>query len=176
MGFSLDSVDNKQSTYNFYINPNGIQNDAYQSATDSYQAGEMEDLASDWVWYSAGRVVNDGYVVEVKVPLKSIRYKSGESVEMRILFWRRVSRSGLRGSYPAILPGKRAFECTTKVIYKELNYQFRFEALPSVTYGNINERVDLDSWGTPDVSKDLSLGLKYGCLLYTSDAADDREV
>ena len=155
IGFSLDAVGTKQTAYNFFINPNGIQNDAYQS-------GSKEDLATDWVWYSVGRLADDGYIVEVKVPLKSIRYRSGKGVEMGILFWRHINRYGMRGSWPAIPPDNWVFESSTKVIYEKLKDQLQLELLPLATYGSIRDRIGPDNFGSADTSTDIGIGVKYG--------------
>jgi hypothetical protein len=64
---NLDSFNDQQALYAFYINPLGIQ-------SDSTYAGGKEDQSTDLVWYSAGRIDEEGYIVEVHIPLKSIRF------------------------------------------------------------------------------------------------------
>src|SRR5919204_325236 len=75
-----------QSSYDMFVNPRGVQGDILTSSS----AGEQ--LAPDWVWDSAGQTTAEGYTVEIRLPLKSIRFKSGRDVRMGIMFWRRVSR------------------------------------------------------------------------------------
>jgi hypothetical protein len=88
IGLSLDAMGNKQSAYDLFINPNGIQGDILNT-------GNNEDTAPDFVWESAGQLLPDGYQVEVAVPLRSIRFKAGREVKMGVLFWRKISRLGL---------------------------------------------------------------------------------
>ena len=63
---NLDSFNDQQSLYALYINPLGIQ-------MDSRYASNKEDFSFDLVWYSAGRLHDWGYAVELRIPLKSIR-------------------------------------------------------------------------------------------------------
>jgi hypothetical protein len=86
VGLSLDSVGNGQSSYDLFVNPAGVQADILTTTS----AGE--NVAPDWVWESAGRRTAEGYDVEIRLPLTTIRFKSGREVRMGILFWRRVSR------------------------------------------------------------------------------------
>jgi len=86
VGLSLDSVGNGQSSYDMFVNPAGVQGDILTTPS----AGE--NSAPDWVWDSAGRRTDQGYDVEMRLPLTSIRFVSGAEVHMGVLFWRRVSR------------------------------------------------------------------------------------
>ncbi|HSG28725.1 MAG TPA: hypothetical protein VLA34_09610, partial [Candidatus Krumholzibacterium sp.] len=47
VSISLDSFDDRQTLYRFYVNPEGIQMDARATGTD-------EDFSIDFVWYSEG--------------------------------------------------------------------------------------------------------------------------
>ena len=78
---NLDSFNDRQSLYAFYVNPLGIQ-------TDSRYASGNEDFSVDLVWTSAGRLEPDGYSVELAVPFKSLRYAGKTRVEMSIFFER----------------------------------------------------------------------------------------
>ena len=96
------------------VNPSGIQMDMLNSAA----AGE--DQAPDWIWDSAGRLTETGYTVEIRLPLRSIRFTSGENVRMGILFWRRVSRLGVSVAWPPIDAGTWVFEKHATLIVPEL--------------------------------------------------------
>ena len=54
---NLDTFNDQQAIYALYVNPAGIQMDSRATMTD-------EDLSIDVVWYSAGRVDNDGYSID----------------------------------------------------------------------------------------------------------------
>ena len=74
VGLSLDSVGNGQSSYDMFVNPLGVQGDILTTPS----AGE--NSAPDWVWDSAGRRTDQGYDVEMRLPLTSIRFVSGAEV------------------------------------------------------------------------------------------------
>ena len=54
-----------------------------------------EDTSPDWIWDSAGRIDDKGYTVEIRLPLQTIRFAGGADLQMGILFWRRISRTGV---------------------------------------------------------------------------------
>lgn len=134
---NLDSFNDQQSLYAFYVNPLGIQ-------TDSRFASGTEDFSVDFVWTSAGRLDPDGYSVELAVPFKSLRYAGGERVDMSIFFERRISRRSEHVSYPALDPA-RGYFFLTQMMPLELEGIRRYtllEILPAYTYRDGAERLD----------------------------------
>ena len=71
VGLSLDALGTGQTSYHLMVNPSGIQLDMINTISGN------EDTSPDWVWESAGRVTDRGYVVEIKLPLQTIRFKGG---------------------------------------------------------------------------------------------------
>jgi hypothetical protein len=134
---NLDSFNDRQSLYAFYVNPLGIQ-------TDSRFASNTEDFSVDFVWSSAGRLDPDGYTVELAVPFKSIRYAGKARVEMSIFFERRIARRSEHSSYPALDPA-RGYFFLTQMMPLELADIRRYtllEVLPAYTYRDGAERVE----------------------------------
>ena len=89
IAMSLDSAGTGQTAYHLFVNPSGSQMDALNTSA----SGEQFD--ADLVWYSAGRCTADGYIVEVEVPLQTLRFSSGDEVRMGIMFFRKISRMGV---------------------------------------------------------------------------------
>jgi len=153
---NLDSFNDQQSLYAFYVNPLGIQ-------MDSRYANSKEDYSVDVVWWSAGRLHDRGYSVELRIPLKSIRYSSGPRLEMGIFFERSIGRRTEHGSYPALDPAK-GFAFLTEMAPLELfglkTYTL-LELIPAFTFsrsyaqreGRLTRQTN---------SRDLSLTGKYG--------------
>ncbi|MBN1271495.1 MAG: carbohydrate binding family 9 domain-containing protein [Candidatus Aminicenantes bacterium] len=156
VGLSLDSQGNKQTSYDFFVNPSGIQGDILTSAVSG------EDLAPDFVWESAGRMTEDGYQVEIRIPLKTIRFKSGDDVRMGILFWRRISRLGMSGSWPKIEPGEGIFNVHSVMAFDNLKAPLNLEILPSMTMGGNSQRETQNKWGKADTFIEPGISLKYG--------------
>ena len=81
VGIVLDTYQDQQRAYEFFSNPHGIQGDmlwyANRSEDDGgaiWQSHGGEDESYDAVWESAGRIYDGRWVVEMKIPLSSLRY------------------------------------------------------------------------------------------------------
>ncbi len=156
IGLALDPLGKKQCLYEFFVNPNGIQGDLYSTPATG------ENSAPDWVWFSGGKIVADGYTVEIQIPLKSIRYTNSDKVSMNILFWRRISRLSMSGAWPRINPGKGVFNSSAPAIYENLNKQLLLEFIPTLTYGSIWDRENPDTWSAADDEADFGISARYG--------------
>jgi hypothetical protein len=68
----LDTYHDRRNAFRFVVNPLGTQQDAL--ITD-----EGRDINITWngSWISAGRVDNQGYTVEIVIPLTTLRFKEG---------------------------------------------------------------------------------------------------
>ena len=158
---NLDTFNDRQSLYAFYVNPFGIQ-------TDSRFASGKEDFSVDFVWSSAGRIDPDGYTVELRVPFKSIRYAGKKRVEMSIFFERRISRRSEHGSYPALDPARGYFFLTQMMPLEldDIRQYTLLEVLPAFTFGRTqeaNESAQGELVRNKDLDiDDLSLTGKYG--------------
>ncbi len=155
VGLSLDTVGGKKYGYELFVNPSGAQGDIFRT-------GDSEDSSTDWVWYSAGKVVADGYIVEICQPLKNIRFASGRDVRMGVVFWRRISRLGMSGSWPQLVPGQSIGGSQAEIRISELPRPLVLEALPSFTYSSGWSRLSPSSWSGADQTRDLGIGIKYG--------------
>lgn len=97
IAMSLDSAGTGQTAYHLFVNPSGVQMDALNTSA----SGEQFD--ADLVWYSVGKVTSDGYVVEIQLPLQTIRFSGADQVRMGILFFRKISRMGVCTPGPTCL-------------------------------------------------------------------------
>ena len=156
VGVSLDSSRAGQLAYHLFVNPSGIQMDALQSGSGG------EDFAPDWVWQSAGHVGADGWSAEIRVPLENIRFRSGADVRMGVLFWRRLSRTGVSASWPAMAPSKWVFESNAVVSFDELQSRRLFEMIPSATFSGNQIRSDRSRWNATRARGDVGVSVKYG--------------
>jgi hypothetical protein len=156
IALSLDSAATGQTAYHLFVNPSGIQMDALQTSA----SGEQFD--ADLVWYSVGRRTDDGYVVEVQLPLQTLRFKSGDDVRMGILFFRKISRLGVSYSWPAMPPGQWVFENHARAQFSNLHQPQLIELLPSTTYGVSQNRATTDRWNRASKKTDVGLSGKFG--------------
>jgi len=153
---NLDSFNDNQSLYALYCNPMGIQG-------DSRFEGGQEDFSVDIVWYSEGKIDDEGYIVELKIPFKSIRFSHKNPVEMGVIFERKISRHSEAGTYPPLDPaqGPNFLTQTRTLIFHDIKHYTLFEVLPAVTnsHRSSTEKGKLASAGGVG---DLSLTAKFG--------------
>ncbi len=160
---NLDSFNDQQALYAFYVNAKGIQADS------RFSAG-VEDFSSDLIWYSESQTDDQGYTVEIKIPLKSIRYANTNPAYMSIFFERYISRRSEHGSYPAFDPDK-GFAFLTQMQALEL-HDLRdsrlIEILPSATYSRQSRREEnrLKPYrNRPELSLNVKFGLTSDLIL-----------
>ncbi|MBI5021686.1 MAG: carbohydrate binding family 9 domain-containing protein [Ignavibacteriales bacterium] len=77
----IDSYNDHQTCFEFTFNPSGVKADIIQ-----YDDGEREDESWDPVWDVETSIQPNGWVAEVKIPFRILRYKSS-SVETSENIW-----------------------------------------------------------------------------------------
>ncbi|UCH97239.1 MAG: carbohydrate binding family 9 domain-containing protein, partial [Candidatus Aminicenantes bacterium] len=160
---SVDAMGNGQSGYILFVNPSGIQGDALTTSVHV-----DDDFSPDYVWDSAAKLTKEGYDVEIRLPLKSIRFKSGKKVEMGILFRRRINRLSYEGAWPDIKLNSWILTNQAKAVFKDLKKQVKLEILPSLTHSSNSNRETPDQWSESETSTDFGIGLKYGLTSATT--------
>jgi hypothetical protein len=157
IAMSLDSAGTGQAAYHLFSNPSGSQMDAINTSAP----GEQFD--ADVVWYNVARTTSDGYVVEVQVPLQTLRFKGGDNVRMGLVFFRKVSRIGVSYAWPEMLPGQWVFDRPAHIVFSNLQPRRLVELLPSVTYGVRQEReASSASWNEADSDAHIGGSGKFG--------------
>ena len=153
---NLDSFNDQQALYVLYANPAGIQG-------DTRYAGGHEDHDFDMVWYSDGRIDEEGYTVEIRLPLSSIRYASTDSVFMGVIFERMVSRRREAGTYPPLDPAQADswLTQTMPMAFYNLKRPTLVELLPAATYAYSQAHSGGEMVTTQD-DAELSFTAKYG--------------
>jgi hypothetical protein len=153
---NLDSFNDHQSLYALYVNPLGIQG-------DSRFEGGAEDFSVDIVWYSSGKIDDKGYAIELKIPLKSIRFTHKDPVEMGVIFERKISRRSEAGTYPPLDPvqGPNFLTQTRPIIFHDIKHYSLFEVLPAFTYSQ-SRLIDAGDLASSGSNRDISLTAKYG--------------
>ncbi len=73
VGIKIDTFNDQRRTYNFFVNPLGIQED---SISDDIL--DRDDFSWDAIWYSAGVITDQGYSVELKIPFKALRFANNK--------------------------------------------------------------------------------------------------
>jgi len=130
-GFLLDMFNDRQNAYTFMINPLGIQGDGICNSD-----GNVDDKF-DMVWYSKGQIDDQGYTVECRVPLQSLRFPSNKTIVIGVFFFRQFVRYSEMASAPVWTPEKGSVLSQSQpVSVSGLKYKRVVEILPAVTYSD----------------------------------------
>jgi hypothetical protein len=86
VGVWLDTFNDGRRSYELIFNPLGVQADAV------FTEGVSEDFSVDIVMESKGSITSDGYVVEVAIPFKSLRYEAGKDKKWGLHLLRTIKR------------------------------------------------------------------------------------
>ena len=86
VGVFLDTFNDQRKAYALFWNPHGVQADGIKTGDGN------EDYSPDIVMESKGTLTPDGYVVEIAIPFKSLRYEAGKGKQWGIQILRRIQR------------------------------------------------------------------------------------
>jgi hypothetical protein len=127
----IDTFSDYQNAYAFLVNPLGIQGDGLLNSQ-----GNLEPTL-DLVWYSKGQIDDQGYTVELRVPLESLRFPGQKTVVMGIFFFRQLVRTSEMASVPPYHPEKGSVLVQAQPIsITGLKYHRVVEILPAFTHTN----------------------------------------
>jgi hypothetical protein len=87
----LDTFNEKRRAFGFLLNPLGIQMDCLRIEEGG---NENMDFSWDTVFFSEGKIDEEGYVVEMAIPFKSIRFPDYEDKVWGINIGRNIPRKG----------------------------------------------------------------------------------
>jgi hypothetical protein len=157
----LDTFDEKRRAFCFILNPLGVQLDAIRTEEGG---NDRMDESWDTVFYSDGKIDEEGYTVEVAIPFKSIRFPDEEEKVWNVFLGRNIARSGEITSWPSLSRDIPGLICQSQPMVVKGNVEKgkNFEIMPILTSLKTKDtKVDAQpgvnfKWG---VSSDLTLDL-----------------
>ena len=72
---SFDSYNDDRTSFNFAVNPKGVRKDILIFNDDN------EDIRWDAVWQAKTTIQDDGWTVEMRIPLSQLRYSTNQSIQ-----------------------------------------------------------------------------------------------
>ena len=147
VGVILDTFNDGRRAYEFFFNPLGVQADAVMTE------GVNEDFSVDVVMESKGLITPEGYVVEVAIPFKSIRYEAGEGKHWRIHLSRSIKRfNDERSNWMPISRDNSSYLGQAGRItgFEGISTERTLEIIPSLTVSQTGNRAR--PFGFPSVS------------------------
>ncbi len=161
-GVLIDTFKDQQTSYEFFVNPFGIQFDQRRS-----NAGE--DATFDTVWESAGEINSIGWTAEMAIPFRSLRFPNRSVQEWGVHFLRirpRISREQISWA-----PLSRDDDCLfcqegTMRGIEEVHTGRNIEFLPYIISSESGRIEDADdpasNFLNEDAEFDGGFGVKYG--------------
>ncbi|MBP7586743.1 MAG: carbohydrate binding family 9 domain-containing protein [Thermoanaerobaculia bacterium] len=83
VGVRLDPFLDRRRSFEFYVNPLGVQMDLFRDdlAAERQGGDDSEDISWDALWDSAGRITAGGFEVELAIPFSSLRFPPGSAAQ-----------------------------------------------------------------------------------------------
>jgi hypothetical protein len=174
VGVLFDTFNDQRRAYELFFNAFGIQADGI------YTEGKDEDFSVDIVMESKGQLTEDGYVVEVAIPFKSLRYEAGKDVLWGVHFQRVIKRfNDETDSWMPISRDRTGFlnQAGHLTGFEGLSTETILEIIPSLTLSETGTRVpaippavlaedptllDFGRFVNEPVKVDAGLNVKYG--------------
>ncbi len=160
VGVLLDPYGDASVGYAFLSNPVGVQADLQLTTTS-------EDGSIDFVFTTAGRITDDGYVVEMAIPFRSLPVPERAEHDWRIMLARTWPRSNKHYiTWPAWSRNNSCQLCELASLsgIEAIRTGGNLEVLPSLVVsqgGALADTSDPDSFETGSLLTQPSLGLRY---------------
>ena len=163
----LDTFDDRRRAFMFGVNPLGVQEDGVRTE-GAVSAGNIfggsVDLNPDYLFDSKGQVTKDGYVVEVRIPFKSLRFPGSGPQRWGINIVRDNPSTGYRDTWTDVRRASASFlsQSGTMQGIENVERGVVTEVQPFVTAtmtgaNDINGRFNRDDV-EPDAGANLRLG------------------
>ena len=94
VGLWLDTFHDQRHAYMFYSNPYGIQQDGL------WAENQGPDNTFDTVWHTTTKQNNNGYMVIIEIPFKSLRFKSAGPISWGVILIRVIPRNSEHSFFP----------------------------------------------------------------------------
>lgn len=165
--------DGRQATF-LSVNPLGVQADGAVNEsgrgngcsyfTCATKTREGPDLSQDFVWESAGRLTDTGYEVELRIPLKSIRFQSAATQTWGLNVLRVVQRSGQEQTWTPARVGQSSFLGQSGHLngLEGLKTGRAFDIIPTLTSRIDGSPTRGDRWTYRGGSPEFGASLRWG--------------
>jgi hypothetical protein len=174
----LDTFDDRRRSFFFAVNPLGVQQDGVRtegSNSPGQAFGGETDTNPDFLFESKGRITDEGYVVELRIPFKSLRYPGGGGPQRwGVNVVRVTQRTGFVDTWTDVRRASASFLAQEGALLglREMHRGVLVEAQPFVTAGVSGTR-GADGFRRGALDPSAGANLKLGL---TSDLSLDATV
>jgi len=163
VGIKLDTFNSRQLSYNFFVNPFGVQNDQISNEV----TGDVNRLW-DATWYSYGKKTSTGFQVEIAIPYNILNFdESNNEKTWAIEFIRLYPRDErLRISHVALNKDNNCWLCQIPEIkgFKDADIGKNISVVPSIVASR-NQSRDVYTANSPWEKKnnvDAGVDIRWG--------------
>lgn len=161
VGIKFDTFNEKRKAFQFFVNALGVQGDAIQ---EDFRG---DDSNWDALWESAGQVTDTGYVVEMAIPFKSLRFpesSNGQRWGVEILrFYPREFRHRIANSPVNRDQACRVCQFDKLVGFNDVKPSENLLLTPTLVVAQSDTRDDaFEPWLEGDVENELGLDFRWG--------------
>ena len=163
IGVALDTFNDGVRSFNFLVSPLGVQYDAIAD-----DLNDSEDESWNALWESEGRITATGYMVEMAIPLKQLRFPSGAEEKIwGVRFIRDYPRDRrYRFSESNVERNISCFVCQFQKASGFANVQpsRNIEVIPTLTSRVQRSRPNpvVDSWADSEHETEAGVDLRWG--------------
>lgn len=162
VGVSLDTFNDERRAYEFWVNPLGVQADGTYD-----DINQRSDSSWNAIWQSAGKITANGYIVEIAIPFKQLRFSTSKKKQQWGLeLIRRYPRDrNIRIANSVINRDVSCRLCQFSKAegMKDIRAGRNLELIPSFTANSIRRRnLNLDTWQNDGVRSDTGADLRWG--------------
>lgn len=168
VGIKIDTLNNRRTSYNFFINALGVQNDEIYDEINQ----EPNDLW-DGIWHSYGKITNTGYQVEVALPFSMLNFEQSSDIKTwPIELMRSYPRdTSLRLSHVPLDRDNNCWVCQYPSAqgFKDAQVGHNVTLTPALVLSKEQSRDiydDSDDWHDDDTTE-ASLDLRWGITTST---------
>jgi hypothetical protein len=171
----LDTFNDQRRAYAFSVNPYGVQQDGIwlEGGSSGHRGGGSFggsfsrppiDDNPDFIWDSGGRLTDQGYQVEIRIPFKSVRFAELPVQSWGIQVIRRTQRNGYQESWAPSFANQpnKLLEAGKLLDLRDLDPGLFMEINPVVTGSLDGALDDNDAFFRDDPTGDFGLNLTYG--------------
>ena len=172
----LDTFDDRRRAFMFGVNPLGVHEDGVRTegavSAGSIFGGSV-DLNPDYLFESKGQITKEGYVVEVRIPFKSLRFPGSGPQRWGINVVRDVASTGYRDTWTDVRRASASFLAQSGRMEGIENVERGVvtEVQPFVTATMIGGRASEDArFERDDIEPDAGANLRFGFPEFSLDA------
>lgn len=141
---TLDTFRDQRRGYVFASNPLGVQAEAIWSEDAQGERQQGADFSFDTVWYSRGKLTDQGYVVWMQIPFKSLRFASASPQSWGLTLLRVIPHAGNEWSYWPRVSSRVQGRLTQAATVTDLNNISPGRNIQLIPYGSFRSFRALD--------------------------------